>query len=293
MVLLNRSKQKSDPASLETWSEGFLALKTCLREMYLLNSEEYRLFKKHNPTTHKDFHIYKGFDALEYLVKVLSGLESPILGETEVFGQFRQQVLPFAQDKKDLFPSIQFALNLVKSIRTRHLVGSGSQSYGSLVRRLVKGENHVLFLGAGILAESIYPWVKSSKNVMFALRDKEKFKKSEMYKEDSSIQTFSFEENFYFDFPVNIVICAPLTSEKIQDYLKNTRVNTVIDLREESRQDPLKIDAKVYDLENVFSEMKSSEEKKELIEKINNDIINEIDAKFIKHRPFGWEDLCL
>lgn len=293
MVVLNRSKQKSESPLLEAVSEDFLSLKTCLREMYILTQTEHKSFKEKNPELYQAFKSYKGFDAVEYLTKVLAGLESPVLGETEVFGQFKNQVLPVAHTKKELFPALQFTINIVKVIRNRHLVGSGSQSYGSLVRRLVKGESHVLFLGAGILAESIYPWVKSSKNVMFALRSKDKFKQSEMHQDNPWIQTYSLSEDFRFDFPVSVVVCAPLSSEQIQDYLKNTNVNLVIDLREESRQDPLELNARVYDLENVFNEMKSSQEKKELIKQISSDIVEEIDAKFVKHRPFGWDDLCL
>ena len=62
----------------------------------------------------------------------MSGLESPVLGETEIFGQFKTQVLPqLDEDKNTKFKEpIQFILSMVKQIRSKHFVGQGAQTYG-------------------------------------------------------------------------------------------------------------------------------------------------------------------
>jgi glutamyl-tRNA reductase len=247
------------------------------------------------PRFAEGFAVHSGYGAVEYLVKVLSGLESPVMGETEVLGQFKKQILPQLENKHFLEPVIQFTLNLVKLVRTKHLVGLGSQSYGSLVRRILKGDQHILFVGSGVLTESIIPWVKASKNVMISVRSKERYRKTNVFRDHSELTSYSLDESLNFDFPLNVVICAPVKSKVLEKHLEGVNVQTIIDLREESKSDPIKnIDAHVINLERVFGEVQTGALKKEkIIKNIEEDISHKIEERFVKHRPFGWDDLCL
>jgi len=298
IYVLNASSKTEAEAGFKELSSYGLSLETCLRKTIILTEEKYQSLNQDldlEKRFAKQFEIHAGFAAVEYLVKVLSGLESPVLGETEVLGQFKKQVVPQLTSHNDMAEVVQFVLNLVKMVRSKHLVGLGSQSYGSLVRRVLKAEQHILFVGAGVLAESIFPWVKDSKKNMFAVRSVEKFKKSELYTANAGLTVHSLNEKFDFDFPLNVVVCAPVEASKLESFLKQARVNKIIDLREESASDPIEnIDCEVFDLKEAFGEMSAQANKKErLIAAVNKDINTKLEEKFVKHRPFGWDDLCL
>ncbi len=47
-------------------------------------------------------------------------------------------------------------------VRARHLIGLGSRSYGSAVRRYVRIASRVALAGTGMLAREIVPFVRSS-----------------------------------------------------------------------------------------------------------------------------------
>jgi len=298
IYVLNASSKTEAEEGFRNLAPHGLSLETCLRKMVILSEEKYHSLNQDvnfKERTSKAFEVHSGFSAIEYLVKVLSGLESPVLGETEVLGQFKKQVVPQLNEKTEMAEVVQFVLNLVKMVRSKHLVGLGSQSYGSLVRRILKAEQHVLFVGAGVLAESIFPWIKDSKKNMFAVRSPENFENSEIYEANSDLQTFALSDKFNFDFPLNVIVCAPIEAKKLESFLKDAKVNKIIDLRDESETDPIaNIKCEVFDLKEVFGEMTAHADKKEgLIKAVKKDINIKIEEKFVKHRPFGWEDLCL
>lgn len=295
LVVLNRSKSTEIGFKANSYLDQGLYLETCLRKTVLFTEVQFESLMLEDSKFADGFTVYSGYAAVEYLVKVLSGLESPVVGETEVLGQFKKQILPQLSENSALSEVIQFVLNLVKVVRNKHLVGLGSQSYGSMVRRILKGHQHILFVGAGVLTESILPWVKASKNVMISVRSLDRYKATDVCKENTELKAFSMSDEFRFDFPLNVVVCAPVEASVLEEYLSGANVETLIDLREESKKDPVKsLDCKVVNLEKVFEEVKTGKDKKEkLIKNIEDDISTKIEERFVKHRPFGWEDLCL
>jgi glutamyl-tRNA reductase len=111
----------------------------------------------------------EGAEAYELLLRLACGLESRLAGETEVFGQIKQAWSEFAADgsplAKQLSATMQALFRDVKDIRSRFLSGTGSASYGSLVRRVLAQSGKpgtVLLVGAGQLAHSVAPWIKAS-----------------------------------------------------------------------------------------------------------------------------------
>lgn len=295
LVVLNRHKNAESNQEVNPLLKKGLYLETCLRRTVLFSEAQFESFKVEGCDLTQGFDVHTGYEAVEYMVKVLSGLESPVVGETEVLGQFKKQVIPQLKENSDLEGIVQFILNLVKIVRTKHLVGLGSQSYGSMVRRIVKGEQHILFVGAGVLTESILPWVKASKNTMLSVRSLDRYKETDVYKENKALKVFPLDEEFKFDFPLNVVVCAPVEAKVLEQYLSKVNVQTVIDLREESKKDPIEnLSCKIFNLEKVFDEVHAGDEKKKkLIKNIEDDICHKIEERFVKYRPFGWEDLCL
>src|SRR6266536_5491780 len=123
-----------------------LEWQTCLRRSLFLNSNDNRpvieaaeVGKMVPPTVE----VFRGQEAYRFLLEVICGLNSPIVGETAVMGQFKEFLLDakFAKTSWGNFLR-QLATNLMidaKRVRACHMQGIGSQSYGSLVRHHGKG----------------------------------------------------------------------------------------------------------------------------------------------------------
>jgi glutamyl-tRNA reductase len=115
---------------------------------------------------------YAGAAAYGFLLRMACGLESKLAGETEIFGQVKEtwaafsvRDLPLA---RELGSTVQRLFRDVKQVRSLHLSGIGSASYGSMVRRLLDNSDAtgeprpVLLIGAGQIAHAVAPWIKGS-----------------------------------------------------------------------------------------------------------------------------------
>ena len=111
-----------------------------------------------------EYQVYQGQAAYQFCLEVACGLHSPIIGETEVFGQFKKLIrnYPFKKSYTDqnLKGILEGVCKDAKKVRQSHLLNMGSQSYGSLVRRLIHPQEEVHILGSGHLAEKMLPWIK-------------------------------------------------------------------------------------------------------------------------------------
>jgi len=111
------------------------------------------------------FESYTGAEAYRFLLQLACGLESEIAGETEILGQIKQSWRDYeaahADEARALRPWMQRLLQDTKEVRTEFVVGLGSATYGSLVRRLLGGTlaGPTLLVGAGQLAETILPFL--------------------------------------------------------------------------------------------------------------------------------------
>ena len=113
---------------------------------------------------------YSGEQAYLFLLRVATGLESAIAGETDVFGQLKEawrSFEKFAEQSeqgelaRDLGAWMQKIFEDTKEVRSRHLENLGGASYGTLARRLPNlGEADRLFIvGAGSIARSVLPFL--------------------------------------------------------------------------------------------------------------------------------------
>jgi glutamyl-tRNA reductase len=94
-------------------------------------------------------------DMFLHLCRLAAGLESPALGETEVFSQFRQGVAAFrdeATGNGDLVRSLGAAVGIGRGVR-RHL-GSEVASMASAAAATARSRERVAILGAGAMARA-------------------------------------------------------------------------------------------------------------------------------------------
>lgn len=111
-----------------------------------------------------DAEIYtlKEPQSLEHLFKVACGLDSMVLGETEILGQLKKAydlALQHKQTGNCLNKAFQKAFNVAKQIRTETNIQRGSVSVGSVAVELAEkifnslSERQVLVMGAGETSE--------------------------------------------------------------------------------------------------------------------------------------------
>src|SRR6187402_880925 len=77
--------------------------------------------------------------ASAHLLEVICGLGSPIVGETEVMSQFKAFAAGLTPEHAALRDMSERLLADARTVRARFLTGLGSRSYGSAVRRHIKG----------------------------------------------------------------------------------------------------------------------------------------------------------
>jgi hypothetical protein len=103
--------------------------------------------------------VFAGSDAYRFLLRVATGLESQIVGETDIFGQLKEAWRKSSAGA-DLGVLMQRLFEDTKDIRSRFLQNLGGASYGSLVRMLLKHRpGPTLIVGAGQIAQSISPYL--------------------------------------------------------------------------------------------------------------------------------------
>jgi glutamyl-tRNA reductase len=244
--------------------------------------------------------LVEGIDAEAQLLEILCGLQSAVIAETEILGQFRD----FLEKNKThawtrrWFSRSQLWLAQVKEVREKHLCGTGSQSYGSYLRRALENVQQVDILGAGSLVRESLPWL-SQKRICLRVRDQEK-----AHTEFSSTETLSFSHSQ----PLHqaLIVAAPLSHEELQAWIETHVAPTarqevmVFDLRRDARDFSTVFRSHPaiqcwIDLDQVMAHFESQRAELELKVRAAQKAIElwrlEESAK-MQIRPFGWEDLC-
>ncbi len=136
--------------------EGNPATGSAALQQFLLDCHNYR------EPLNEEFYTFSEPQSLEHLFKVASGLDSMVLGETEILGQLKKAYDLALQHKHTgsrLNKAFQKAFNVAKQIRTETNIQRGSVSVGSVAVELAErifsnlGERQVLVIGAGDTSE--------------------------------------------------------------------------------------------------------------------------------------------
>ena len=134
------------PAGAPTW-------RTCLREISFSNGAT-----SDRSPSESARRLSEG-DAYRVLLEILCGLQSPMVGETQVLGQFKAFLATLGHDQAWLGRLGQRLLGDAREIRTKYLQGLGSRSYGSAVRRHLAACRHAVLIGTGKLAQEVLPFL--------------------------------------------------------------------------------------------------------------------------------------
>ncbi len=114
------------------------------------------------PVVPDPFYLLEDDDAVRHLFRVVSGLESMVLGETEILGQVKKAYAAATTAQttaRHLNKLFQRAFNVAKEVRTRTAITRGPVSVGSVAVELAErifgrlAECHAMVLGAGETSE--------------------------------------------------------------------------------------------------------------------------------------------
>ncbi len=227
--------------------------------------------------------------AYAHLLEVICGLDSPMFGETEVMHQFKQFADGLAQGPwRELS---QMLLADARTVRSRHLIGLGSRSYGSAVRRHLRDCSRVALVGTGILAREVVTFLADGGRQIDQWGRRESFATIH-----PSVTYRRLDDRRAFDDAVALVIAAPVSSLDIVGLASRYReVSVLIDLRAEGVQDPAPAMAPIVTLADVFDEVKRAE-------RSVDGRVSAAKAEIRRHarafatraklNPSGWHDLC-
>jgi glutamyl-tRNA reductase len=280
---LQDSFQKElEPRSLLVW-------KTCRRQIFFLNLESMDKVE-----VKAQDQLFSSVQAQAFLAEILCGLHSPLIGETEVFGQFKSwwKELPDNLDWKIRHQSkIDNLFYLVKNIREKILCGQGSPSYGSLLRRQLGKEENVDVLGAGHLVQEIIPWIQEGRKLRIWCRNPEKVQT--LFPELQVLPFSSLEK-----LSDCLVIAAPISHGKLDTWLlerKFNKGNKLFDFRVDSTSFMPTGEPQVHwRLNDFFSQSEEYHQAKiELLSRCRQMIEawHQEQERKSQIRPYGWDDL--
>lgn len=160
--VIHLSKRRADFELLRTSVEPALteafAFDSCQRKLWILHDD----FLDARQSLPEGVDSFSGEAAYLFLMRVTTGLESEVLGETDVFGQFKDAWRKSGGEKGELHFWMQRLFEDTKEVRTQHLQNIGGSSYGGLVRKLIREKysevtGPLLLIGAGQIAQSVSP----------------------------------------------------------------------------------------------------------------------------------------
>jgi glutamyl-tRNA reductase len=254
--------------------EGVI-LSTCNRvELYLstsqppaaaLNEAKKFLLAHHSYTESVGNEIYllEEPHSIHHLFRVASGLESMVLGETEILGQLKKAYELALQQQLTgprLNKAFQKAFNVAKQIRTETHIQRGSISVGSVAVELAEKifesleERHVMIIGAGDTGEKTAKALLSrgAKSIIVSNRS---YDKAQALATELGGQAIHFEDWHTISAKVDIIISSTSAPHYVVDRqriepmlkLRKNRPLLLIDIAV-----PRDIDPEINLLGNVF-----------------------------------------
>lgn len=277
-------KKHPEAGDLEQITGHGPIFQTCLRLIQLRFGEDHSLVPA-------GFDFKTGEEAYQFLLEIICGLHSPVVGETEVFGQFKN----FKTKETFSYPLQLVMDNLItdaKRVRDLHLKDLGGQSYGSVLRKSAKTYQTVAFIGAGQFTQELLPWVyKEGKSVTVYARDVQKAGALKERYPRITIVELSLNTKIVSDM---VIVAAPVKSERLHAIIPSD-TKFVMDLRGECRLDACTQFSQYMTLDQVFRIIESNQKqiltaKASALEEISG--LARKRSLFEVMRPFGWDDIC-
>jgi glutamyl-tRNA reductase len=281
LAIVNREPRDLPiPPGTPTW-------RTCLREVtFADDADEFARLDGDG------LHLVEG-DAYRLLLEILCGLQSPMLGETQVMGQFKTFLSSLDGQQAWLNRLGQRLLTDAREIRTAFLQGLGSRSYGSAVRRYLGDWAQAVVIGTGKLANEVLPFLAEGdrKIDQWGRADAAGNETTVTYRTLQDLDAFPIST-----LAASLVIAAPVASEVVDRVAaRYVNLQCVIDLRGELGSGPLHVTAPVITLQDLFARMSAATGvAARHVEAARVDIVSRSRRYELRDelRPFGWDDLC-
>ncbi len=210
-ILDSRQGEEAKQMVLQAGVSEAVVLSTCNRtEYYLVGSESDWAGFKHFIIRHLSldsiaqecFYDYKGREAAKHLCRVMSGMDSMVLGETEIFGQVKkayQLALEVQATRGNLNQLFQKAISVAKKVRNSTQIQMGQTSIGNVAVDLAEkifgdlGKSPVMIIGAGemsrVTGQSLLS--RGAKSIFVANRS---FDKAESLAQEMSGKAVRFDD---------------------------------------------------------------------------------------------------
>jgi glutamyl-tRNA reductase len=209
-------------------------------------------------------YVKEGAAAMEHLFAVTSGLDSMVIGETEITGQVKNAYQAAQQaglTGRILNRVFQTALQVAKEIRTHTAIGRGATSVGSVAVELAEkvfdrdlSDKTVMILGAGKMGEACVRHLakRGARSVLVANRSPER---AQLLAAEFGGKALSFEERMDALMEADILVSSTGSPATV---LHKNEIAAVLPLR---RNRPLilidiavprDIAADVEELDNVY-----------------------------------------
>jgi hypothetical protein len=206
-------------ARLQQALRGWFHLDSCQRLLWIGSAADLESLEF---APDAELQVFEGVDAYRFLLRVATGLESQIVGETDIFGQLKEAWRKTASDL-ELGALMQRLFEDTKDIRSRFLQNLGGASYGSLVRMMLKqSPGPTLVVGAGQLAHSVAPYLLDQELWIFN-RSAEKLAQfySDLIARDAKLGVVSprirviseEEEEMAWRKAASVVVCIPMDAQ--------------------------------------------------------------------------------
>ena len=159
--------------SFSGYIESFFTLSTCNRtEVYIFGAslsissiaQETLEFFSLRDSLNENLYFFSGNEALEHMCIVASGLDSQVLGEQEILGQFKKSVqtyIDFQCLKGELQRLTDNIISIAKAARTETQIGFNPLSVSGLSLKIVQeifedpAKQNLTIVGAGQMAISV------------------------------------------------------------------------------------------------------------------------------------------
>lgn len=280
LVLAHRRIAGADAApAAENARVSALTWRTCLREVAFVHDDP--------AMAAADAEIVRGGDAYALLLEILCGLDSPMLGETQVLGQFRaflSDVPSHAAGSDWLRRFGQTLIADARDVRELHLRHLGSRSYGSAVRKRVDASNcrRTAMIGAGLLASEIMPFLQGGDRML------DEWTRRGRLAAINKVAVCSERAALIVAAPVSAPVIAAVAA-------RYSSLALVLDLRGDADTDIAKVSAPVVTLGGLFADVASARQRTDTQTSAARSAIATKSRSFHVRadvRPFGWDDLC-
>lgn len=245
--------------------------------------------------------FFAGEAAYSLLLNIVCGLQSKVVGETEVLGQFKiftnsepeNQPIWFKQFRR----VAQDILVDAKEIRSVYLHSVGHRSYGALTASHLKNYKHTAIIGGGQLARKALPYLNDTGHKLsLFLRDPNRAGQipARLLK---NVGIKSLDEQCDLSGVKGMIVAAPMSSAAIDNWMEICSFNPdmVVDLRDQNTHERLSVSGQLITLDDLFANIETvSEVFEERIRAAKSRISHLAhERSFVRHyRPFGWEDIC-